>query len=154
MAGGARLGVLPPERSGIETRTVGIEAPTPQRRVAGETVPLGMAGDAVLEILSRRLAVAQEERPLGIVVASVERSLRREPGAEVTVGAKLACVVAIAAARLTGIGRNGMTREEAGRMVAGRGIGGVGPVAVETLRADMTAAAGLRPRVGNGTMHF
>ena len=154
MADGTRLGVLPPERSGIETRTVRIEPPSPQSRVAGETVPLGMAGHAALEILSRRLAVAKKERPLGIVVSRVERSSRGEPGAHVTVGAKLGRIVAVAAAGLPRICRGGMTREEARGMVAGRRIGSVGPMAVEALRADMAAAAGLRPRIGDRTVQL
>lgn len=148
------LRVLPPERRRIEPRTMGVEPPPAQSRVAGETVTLGMAGDAALEILSRRLAVAQQERPLGIVVSRVERPFRREPGVHMTVGAKLTRVVAIAAARLPGICRGGMTREEAGRMVAGRRIGCVGPVAVETLRSDMAAAAGLRARICDGTVQL
>ena len=37
-------------------------------------------------------------------------------------------------------------------MVPRRRIGGVRPVAVETLWTDMAAAAGLRPRLGDGTM--
>ena len=111
-----------------------------------------MAGHTALEILSRRLAVAQQERPLGIVVSRVERPLCGEPGVHVTVGAKLARIVAIAAAGLPGICRGGMTGKEAGRMVAGCRIGGIGPVAVETLRANMTAATGLRARVCDGTV--
>jgi hypothetical protein len=55
------LRVLPPERRGIESGTVRIEPSSPLSRVTGETVPLGMAGDAALEILSRRLAVAQQD---------------------------------------------------------------------------------------------
>ena len=109
MAGCTSLGVLPSERSGIETRTVGIEPPASQGRVAGEAVSLGMAGYAALEILSSRLAVAQDERLLGIVVSRVERAFRGEPGAHVTVGAKLACIMAIAAAGLPRICRSGMT---------------------------------------------
>ena len=154
VAGRAHLRVLPPERRRIETRTVGVEPAASQRRVAGETVTLGMAGDAALEILSRRLAVAQQERPLSIVVSRVERPFRGEPGVHVTVGAKLTRVVAIATAGLPGICRGGMTREKAGRMVAGRRIASVGPVAVETLRANMAAATGLRARICDGTMQL
>ena len=88
------------------------------------------------------------------MVSRVEPSYRGEPGAQVTVGAKLAGIVAIAAARLPGICRGRMTREEAGRMVARCRIGSIGPVAVETLRSDMAAATGLGPRVGNGTVHL
>ena len=154
MAGGAGLRVLPLQRRRIESRTVRIEPPPPLSRVAGKTVPLGVAGDAALEILSRRLAVAQQEQSLGIVVARVERSSRGEPGAHVAVSAKLARIVAIAAARLPGICRGGMTGEETGRMVPRRRIGCVGPVAVETLRTDVAAVTGLRPGVGDGPVQL
>ena len=76
MTGGAGLGVLPLQRRRIESGTVRIEPPSALSRVAGQTVPLGMAGDAALEILSSGLAVAEKERSLGIVVARVERSSR------------------------------------------------------------------------------
>ena len=39
-------------------------------------------------------------------------------------------------------------------MVPRRRIGGVRPVAVETLRTDMAAVEGLRPGVGDGTMQL
>ncbi len=39
-------------------------------------------------------------------------------------------------------------------MVARRRIGGIGPVAVETLRSDMAATTGLGPRVGYGTVQL
>ena len=76
MARGAGLGVLSSQRCRIEARTVRIEPPSPQGRVTGETVPLGMAGHATLQILSSSLAVAQEERSLGIVVSRLERPSR------------------------------------------------------------------------------
>ena len=103
MAGGAGLGVLPLQRRRIEPGTVRIEPPSALSRVAGKTVPLGMAGDAALEILSRRLTVTQQERALGIVIPRAERSFRGETGAHVTVGAKLSRIVAIAATRLPGV---------------------------------------------------
>ena len=80
--------------------------------------------------------------------------MRGVTGAHMTVGAKLTCVVAIAAARLSGICCSGVTREEAARMVPWRSIGSVGPVAVETLRTDMAAVAARRPGVGRGTMQL
>ncbi|MDQ3207366.1 MAG: hypothetical protein M3Q37_02060 [Gemmatimonadota bacterium] len=122
--------------------------------MAAEAVALRVAGDTALEILPRRLAVAQDEPLLGIVESRIEPPSRGEPGAHVTVGAKLPGVVAITAARLPAICRGGVAREEAGRMIARRGVRGVGPVAVETLRPDMTAATGLRPRVGNRAVHI
>jgi hypothetical protein len=148
------LRVLPPEGCRIEAWTMGVEPAASQRRVAGETVPLGVARHAALEVLSRRLTVAQEERALGVVVSRAERSFGGEPRAHVTVGAELAGIVAIAAARLTGVCRSRMAGEEAGRMVAWRRVGRIGSVAVETLGPDMAAAAGLRPRVGHGTMQL
>ncbi len=77
MAGSTRLGILALQRP-VKAGSVRIESPSPQGRVAGETVPLGMTGDAALEILSRRLAVAQEKRTLGIVESRLERSFRGE----------------------------------------------------------------------------
>ena len=73
MAGGAGLGVLPPECSGVETRTVGIEAPTPCRGVAGKAVSLGMTGDTALQILAGGLSVIKEEGLLCIVKADAPK---------------------------------------------------------------------------------
>lgn len=145
VAGGAGLGILPLQRPGIEPGAVGIEPLSRPSRVAAEVVALRVAGDTALEILPRRLAVAQDEPLLGIVESRIEPPSRGEPGAHVTVGAKLPGVVAITAARLPAICRGGVAREEAGRMIARRGVRGVGPVAVETLRPDMTAATGRWP---------
>jgi len=73
----ARLRVLAPERLRIEARPVRVEPPAAYHRMAGETIPLGMARDAALQVLPRRLAMIQREKLLRIVVAAVQRSLRR-----------------------------------------------------------------------------
>ena len=73
----ARLRVLAPERLRIEAGPVRVEPPAAYHRMTGETIPLGMAGDAALQILPRRLAMIQGEELLRIVVAPIERSLRR-----------------------------------------------------------------------------
>ena len=86
------------------------------------------------------------------MVAGVEPSLRGEPGADVTIGAELAGIVAVGAARLARVCCRRMPGEEAGRMVPRRRIGGIRAVAVQALRTDMAAAAGGRTRVGHRTM--
>lgn len=111
-----------------------------------------MAGHAALEILSRRLAVAQDEPLLRIMETRIEPPFRGEPRAHVTVGAELARIMAIGAARLARVCCRRMPREEAGRMVARRRIGGIGAVAVQALRTDMAAAACGGTRVGDGTV--
>ena len=120
--------------------------------MAGQAVPFGVTGYAALQVLPGRLAVAQEKRLLGIVVSCVESPSGGEPGTHMTVCTKLARIMTVAAAGLSGICRGWMTGEEAGRMVAGGRIRSVGSMTVEALRTDMATAAGLRPRVRGGTM--
>src|SRR5918994_1791130 len=50
VTGGAHRGILAPQRSRIETGTVGAESPAARGRVAGQAVSLGMAGNAALPI--------------------------------------------------------------------------------------------------------
>jgi hypothetical protein len=57
MAGAAGLGVLSLQRSRVESGTVRIEPPSSKRRVAGETVSLGVAGYTALQVLACRLSV-------------------------------------------------------------------------------------------------
>jgi hypothetical protein len=45
--------------------------------MAGETIALSMAGDAALQVLPRCLAMIQQEKLLGIVVACIQRPLSR-----------------------------------------------------------------------------
>jgi hypothetical protein len=74
---GAGLRVLAPQRLRIEARAMGVEPPATYHRVAGKTIALSMAGDAALQILPRCLAMIQQEKLLGIVVARIQRPLSR-----------------------------------------------------------------------------
>jgi len=74
---GARLRVLPPERLRIEPGAVRVEPPAAYHRMTGETIPLGMACDAALQVLPRRLSMIQGEELLRIVVAPIQRPLSR-----------------------------------------------------------------------------
>ena len=100
MARGAHLGILPPQRGRIESRAMRIEAATPQGRVTGETVSLGMTCDAALEILSCRLTMAQQKGTPRIVITCVQLSSSAQPGIHVAVSTKLSVVVAVTAVRL------------------------------------------------------
>ena len=64
--------------TGPEPGTMRIHAP-PQRRVAGETVALRMAGGATLEALACRSSVLQQPLRLGGVEGGIETSLGRQP---------------------------------------------------------------------------
>jgi hypothetical protein len=128
---------------------MGVEPPPSERRVAGETVPLGMAGDTALEALSSRLTMSQNERPFGVVVPRVERCLCGEAGIHVTAGTELTRTMAIATARLARIRRRRMAPKEAGRVVARGRVGRIWPMTVETLGAHMAAATGLGTGIGN-----
>ena len=77
MTYGAGLRVLAPQRLRIEAGAVGVEPPAAYHRMAGETISLSMAGHAALQVLPRCLAMIQREILLGIVVAAIQRSLRR-----------------------------------------------------------------------------
>ena len=112
-----------------------------------------MAGDTALQVLPSRLAVAQDERLLGVMVSGVERSTCEESPALTWQSAQnwpvlwqsLQLVSRVYAA--AGCGRG--SRQDGSPGVASAAIG---PVAVEALRTDMAAAAGLRTRVSNGTV--
>ncbi|HZA98112.1 MAG TPA: hypothetical protein VE399_05000, partial [Gemmatimonadales bacterium] len=121
--------------------------------MAGEAVAFGVAGDAALEILPRSLAVTQEERPLSIVVASVQLPPGAEAAPHVTISAELALVVAVSAGGLAGVGGSRMPGQEPCRVVPGGGIRRVRAMAVETLRLHVTPLAGARPRVGGGAVN-
>ena len=77
MTYGTRLRVLAPQGLRIEAGPVWVEPPAANHRMTGETIPLGMASDAALQVLPRRLAMIQGEELLRIVVAAIQRSLRR-----------------------------------------------------------------------------
>ena len=68
--------------------------------MAGQAVAFSMAGDAALQILPCRLSVTQEERPFGIVIPGIQLPPSAEAALYVAIGAELAWVMAIAAARL------------------------------------------------------
>jgi hypothetical protein len=151
MAGGTGLGILPPERFGIETRTVGIEASAPCRGVAGQAVSLGMTGYTALQILAGRLSVIEDERLLGIMKADAPKSTGgNQSRADMAVGAELGLAVALVAGAFPTVCGGGMGREEAGRMVARRCIGRAGTMALETGRPRVAGGASLRPR-GSGS---
>jgi hypothetical protein len=147
VTGSAHLRVLAPERCRIEARPVGIKPPSRQRRMAGETIPFRVTSHAALQVLPCGLAMAEQEEPLGIMIAAVQLPSSTEPGLDMAIGTELARVVAVTARGLPGVRRRGVPGEESRRMVAGRGIGGIRPVAVETLRPHMTTLA----RLGTGT---
>ena len=146
MAGSTRLGVLPPERSGIETRTVGIEAPTPYRGVAGKAVSLGVAGDAALEVLACGLSVIEGEGLLRIMKADAPKPTGRDQSsADMAVGAELGLAVALVAGAFPTVRCGWMCREEARRMVPRRCIGRARTMALETGGPSVAGGAGLRP---------
>ena len=102
---GAGLGVLAPKRLRIEARTMGIEPAAALSRVTAEAIALRMAGDAALEVLPRGLAVVQQEELLGIMVTGIQWSLGGQARVDMTLGAELTGVVAVAAAGLPGVHR-------------------------------------------------
>jgi hypothetical protein len=151
MAGGTRLGVLPPERAGIETGAVRVEASSPQRRMAGETISLGMAGNTALQVLPSGLPVIQEEGLLRIMKPDAPKPTGRDQSrADMAVGAELGLVVALITRAFPTVRCGGMGGEKARRMVPRRCIGRPGTVALETRRSNVAGGAGLGPR-GSGS---
>jgi hypothetical protein len=147
MADSTRLGVLPLECSGIETRTVRIEAPTPCRGVADKAVSLGMASYTGLQVLACGLSVIEGEGLLRIMKADAPKPAGRDQSsADMAVGAELGLAVALVAGAFPTVRCGGMGREEAGRMVSRRCIGRAGTMALETGRPSVAGGAGLRPR--------
>jgi len=146
VAGGAHLRVLLLHPVGVEVGAVRVDAPTAQRRMTRQAVLFHVAPDARLETLSRRLPMTRDEEVVDVVIPRPEgTSLRPEPRRGVARRAEPSAVVAIAAARLARVGSRRMTREEARWMVA-RGPGGVGPMALEAIRAAVARRAGGGPR--------
>lgn len=153
MTSGAGLGVLPPERTGVETRTVGIEVATPRRRVARKAVTLGMTGDAALEILAGGLSVIKEEGLLRIMEARAPKPAGRDqPRADMAVGAELGLAVALVAGAFPAVRSGRVGREESGRMVPRRCIGRAGTMALEAGRPSVTGGTGLWPRGSRSCM--
>ena len=88
--------------------------------VAAHVVGFGMAGDAALETLPRRLAVPRDERALRVMIAGIERQVDRgEPHIRVAARAELAGIVAVAARRLPLVGLHGVRDEEPDPMIPG-----------------------------------
>ena len=126
---------------------MGVEPPPALRRVAGQTIPLGMAGHAAFQILPRGLAMVQGEVLLRIVIAAVQRALSAETGVHMALGAELAGIMTVAAIRLSRVGRCRVPGEKSGGMIPGSGISRIGPVAVKTLGPHVAALASLRSGV-------
>ena len=144
MAGGAHLRVAPAQALGVEAGPVRAEvaAALRGRRVAAHAVRHGVAGDAALEALPRRLPMAGGEEPLRVMVTGIERHVHGgEPRAYVAAGAELLGIVAVAAGGGALIGLRRVAREEAHAVVPGRPVRRVGHVAVEALRPRMTGGA-------------
>lgn len=154
MAGRAHLRILPSERGRIEPWPVRTEASASERRMAGETVALRMTRDATLQILPRRLTVAQEKGAPRIVIPCVQLSSSAQSGIHVAVSTELGVVVTVAAVGLPRVGRSWVPGEKAGRVITRRRVGGVGAVAVEALWTHMTALARLRPAVRHRPVNF
>ena len=143
----AGLGVFPLECGRIEPGTVGIEPPPALRRVTGETVPLGVAGNAALEALPRGLAVIEDEGLLRIMKADAsEPAWCDQSRVHMAVGAELSLVVAFIARAFPTVRGGGMCREEPGRMVARRRICRAGTMALEARWPSVAGHAALRPR--------
>ena len=154
MTHGAGLRVLAPQRPRVEAGAVGVKPPAAYHRMAGETIAFRVAGDAALQVLARGLAVIQQEELLGIVIPCIQWSLRGQSGVDMTVGAELTGVVAVAAAGLPGVGCRRVTGQKAGRVVSRCRVGRVGAVAVETLGTHVASFAGLGPGIGNRTVNL
>src|SRR5689334_9690468 len=90
----AGLRVLTPEPLRVEPGAVRIESTSALRRMAGETVALGVTGDAALDVLARRRAVIQLEPRARVVIGLLQPARRDEPRAQMTRGAERALVVA------------------------------------------------------------
>lgn len=147
----ACLRVLPPERSRIEPRAVGIEAPTPQRGMAGEAVSLRMARDAAFQVLACGLSVIEEKSLLCIMKAAAPKQAGRDQsGADMAIGAELGLVVAVVARGFPTVRCGGMCGEKAGWMVPWRCIGRAGPVTLQALRPSVAGGARLGSR-GRGS---
>src|SRR6266516_1896261 len=141
VAGRAHLRVLLLQAVGVESGAVGVHAATAERRMTGQAVLFHVAPDARLATLSRGLAVTRNEEIVDVVIAWPQRpALGNESRRGVASRAEPSAVVAIAAARLARVGGGRMTREEARWMVA-RGPGGVGPMALEAIRAAVARRA-------------
>jgi len=140
VAGGTHLGILAPHAIRVESGTVGIEPPPPERRMAREAVALRVARDARLEALARRLAVTQQEETLRVMKSRAQHAVRDQPGLTVSGGAEAADVVAVATRRLTRVRGRGVPVQEA-RGVVSRSRRRHRAMAIHALGADVAAGA-------------
>ena len=144
--------VLALESLRVESRAVGVEAAPPGGRVTGEAIALGVAGDAALQALARRLAVPQREGLLGVVEASLQPRRGHDTGLPMAILTERLGVVAIRAGALASIRLGRVAREEAGRVVTPDAGGGIGPVTVETVVPRVTGRAALRASRSEGAV--
>ena len=151
VARGTRFRILAPHPIRVEPRSVGVEPPSAERRVAGEAVALGVARDAGLEALARRLPVTDEEELLRVVITRPHHTCRHEASLGVARRAETADAVTIAARGLAPIRRRGVPAQEPRRVVSGT-RGGDRPMAVEALGADVTPGAARAGRRGRRSM--
>src|SRR5436190_17704584 len=145
MAHGAHRVVLPLQPVRVEAGPVRIESPAALRRVTWQAVALGMTADARFETLPCRAAMPRNEESPGVVIPRSQAAARDESRLLVTCGAKAPLAVTVHAGRLARVGRRGMARQEAGRVIARR-TGGRLPVALEAVAANMAARAARRTR--------
>src|SRR5262245_53885862 len=114
--------------------------------MTGQAVALGVAADARLQALTRRLAVPGDEETPGVVVAGSQDVDRNQPGSLVAGRAERPRVMAIAARGLARIRGCRVAREEPVRVIAAAGGCGIGTMALEAIGANMTARAARRRR--------
>jgi hypothetical protein len=93
----AHLRVLAPQPLGVKARPVGIEPAAAERRMTGEAVTLGVAGDAGLQALPRGLAVASDEYAVRVVISRSQRTGAPQAGRCVAGRTEAGGVVTIAA---------------------------------------------------------
>jgi len=146
VTGRAHLRVLLFQAVGVEVRTMRVDAPSAERRMARQAVLFDVTPDAGLEALARGLPVTRDKEIVEVVIPwSQWASLRNQSRGGVAGGAEARRVVAVAAAGLARVRGSGMARQEAGRMVAS-GAGGIGSVALEAIGAGVASSARGRHR--------
>ncbi len=120
VAGGAELGILLQHQFGIEAGAVRIEAASAHHGVTGEAIPFDVTRHTTLQPLSRRLAVAEEELSVAVVIPRCpeQGAPSRDSRLIMTSLTELAGVMTISAGACARIGVGGVPREIAGRVVA------------------------------------
>lgn len=112
VADSTHVGVSRSQPISIEIGAMGVEA-----RVTLQTIALGMARDARLEILSRRLTMPRDECPVAIVIPGAQRALRHQPCLLMAALAEIADVVAVTAGGLPVVCGRRVTLQEVCRMI-------------------------------------